>query len=156
MADGWPKMTVATPKSGDSYYTNLTVTDAAGTSRWAVVDAWAPYGLGYTVPRPFHWSNDGNYLYVTNDPAPDGCALFVNGSDLQRVDLSNGEVTQIVEPVGLWLSLSPDETKLAYLSWEGDRPLVVRDLASGAENAIKLPARRSQLAGRQHRLVARW
>ena len=40
--------TVATPKSGDSYYTNLTVTDAAGTSRWAVFDAWAPYGLGYT------------------------------------------------------------------------------------------------------------
>ena len=104
-----------------------------------MVDAWAPYGLGYTVPRPFHWSNDGNYLYATNDPAPDGCALFVNGSDLKRVDLSNGQVTQIVEPVGLWLSLSPDETKLAYLSWEGNRPLIVRDLASGAENAIKLP-----------------
>lgn len=26
--------------------------------------------------------------------------------------------------------LSPDETKLAYLSWDGDRPLVVRDLAT--------------------------
>jgi hypothetical protein len=133
------KTTVATPKSGDSYYANLTVTDTAGTSGWVVVDSWAPYGLGYTVPRPFHWSNDGNYLYITNDPAPDGCALFVNGSDLKRVDLSSGEVTQIVEPVGPWLSLSPNETKLAYLSWDGDRPLVVRDLASGAENAIKLP-----------------
>ena len=132
--------TVATPRSGDSYYTNLTVTDTAGTSGWVMIDSWAPYGLGYTVPRPFHWSNDGNYLYVTNEPVPDGCTLFVNGSDLQRVDLSNGQVTRIVEPVGLWLSLSPDETKLAYLSWEGDRPLVVRDLASGAENAIKLPA----------------
>ena len=131
--------TVATPKSGDSYYTNLTITDANRTSHWTVVDSWAPYGLGYTVPRPFHWSNDGKYLYVTNEPAPDGCALFVNGSDLQRVELSNGQVTQIVEPVGLWLSLSPDETELAYLSWDGDRPLVVRDLASGAESAIKLP-----------------
>jgi len=132
--------TVATPKSGDSYYANLTVTDTTGTSGWVVVDSWAPYGFGYTVPRPFHWSNDGNYLYVTNEPVPDGCALFVNGSDLQRVDLSNGEVTQIIEPVGSWLSLSPDETELAYLSWNGDRPLVVRNLASGAENAIKLPA----------------
>lgn len=134
------ELTVATPKNGDSYYTNLTITNAAKTSRWTAVDAWAPYGLGYTVPRPFHWSRDGRYLYVTNDPAPDGCALFVNGSDLQRVDLSDGSVTEIVGPVGLWLSLSPDETKLAYLSWNGDRPLVVRDLASGAENAIKLPA----------------
>ena len=134
------EMKAAKPKDSDFYYTNLTVTDAAGTSRWTVVDAWAPYGLGYTVPKPFHWSNDGKYLYVTNEPVPDGCALFVNGSDLQRVDLSNGDVTQIVEPVGLWLSLSPDETKLAYLSWDSDRPLVVRDLASGTENAIKLPA----------------
>ncbi len=134
------EMTVATPKTGDRYYTNLTVTDVARTSRWTVVDEWAQYGLGYTLPRPFHWSRDGRYLYVTNEPVPDGCALFVNGPDLQRVDLSNGKVTQIVEPVGLWLSLSPDETTLAYLSWAEGRPLVVRDLANGAENEVKLPA----------------
>ena len=121
-----------------------------------MVDAWAPYGLGYTVPRPFHWSNDGRYLFVTNDPAPDGCALFVNGSDLQRVDLSNGEVTQIVEPVGLWLSLSPDETKLAYLSWEG-RPTAGRArLSEWCGERDQAAGRRSQLAGRQHRVVAGW
>lgn len=131
--------TVAIPKNGASYYSNLTVTERAGNLRWAVVDAWAPFGLGYTVPRPFQWSRDGRSLFVTNDPAPDGCALFVNGTDLARVDLATGAVTQLVEPVGLWLSLSPDETKLVYLSWGEDRPLVVRDLASGAEQAIVLP-----------------
>lgn len=132
--------TVAIPKpdSGqEQYYQHLQVEGSDGSTRWTAVDQWSPYGLGYTTPRPFHWSSDGRYLYFTDEPVPDGCALFVNGSDLNRLDLTTGEVTTLVPQAGPWISLSPDEHTLAYVAG-GDRGLVLRDLATGQEQAIPL------------------
>ena len=90
---------------GEEYYTQLKVKKTDGTVEWTVVDEWSRSGLGYTTPQPFHWSRDGRYLYFTNEPVPDGCGLFVNGSDLHRIDLSDGSVTELVPSSGLWLSL---------------------------------------------------
>jgi len=130
----------AFPKEGEEhYYTQLKIARADGTLTWVVVDVWSPLALGYTTPQPLYWSQDGRYLYFTNRPVPDGCALFVNGSDLQRVDLTDGSVTEIVPHVGFWLSLSPDETTLAYIGY-GDRGLVLRDLATGQERATQVNA----------------
>lgn len=131
----------AFPESGevDRYYTRLTVARSDGTQEWTVVDAWSELALGYTTPQPLRWSSDGRHFYYTNRPVPDGCAVFVNGSDLQRVDLSDGSVTEMVPAVGLWLSLSPDETKLAYVGY-GDRGLVLRDLATGDERQTAIEA----------------
>jgi Tol biopolymer transport system component len=85
-------------------------------------------------------------LYVTNKPVPDGCGVFVNGSDLHRVDLNDGSVAQIVPSSGLWLSLSPDESTLAYIGY-GGRGLVLRDLAMGAERETRLNPGEDYAAG---------
>lgn len=131
----------ALPKSsgGDRYYTRLTVARSDSSQEWPVIESWSELALGYTTPRPLRWSEDGRYLYFTNRPVPDGCSVFVNGSDLQKVDLSDGSVTEIVPPVGLWLSLSPDERQLAYVGY-GDRGLVVRDLSTGRELQTEVEA----------------
>jgi hypothetical protein len=136
----------AFPKTGDDYYTQLKVSRADGSVGWAVVDEWSHFGLGYTTPRPFHWSQDGRFLYFTNEPVPDGCAVFVNGSDLWQVNLADGSATQVVPSVGLWLSLSPDEATLAYIGY-GDRGLVLRDLGTGAEREVRLDPGQAYSAG---------
>jgi hypothetical protein len=139
--------TGAFPKrGGGSYYTQLKVSRVGGAVEWIVVDAWPRWGLGYTIPKPFHWSQDGQSLYYTNEPVPDGCAVFVNGSDLWRVGLANGSLIQIVPSVGLWLSLSPDETTLAYIGY-GSRGLVLRDLNTGAEREVSLDPGQEYSAG---------
>lgn len=99
----------------EMYHTRLDVIRADETVTWTVWDQTSPYGLGYTTPRPFYWTRDGHFFYFTNEPVPDGCAIFINGSDLYRLDLTNGHVAQIVSPSAWWLSISPDEKKVAYI-----------------------------------------
>lgn len=123
--------------AGDTYYTRLSVAGVPDGPVWTLVEGWSQLGLGYTVPRPFAWSRGGGVFYYTNRPVVDGCSLYVNGSDLWRVDLSNGFQRQVVPSVGLWLALSPDESLLAYIAY-GDRGLVVRDLRDGSERAVRL------------------
>ena len=125
----------------EKYHYRLKVVSADRRIEWTAVDETAHWGLGYTTPRPFHWSRDGRYLYFTNEPVPDGCAVFVNGSDLKRLDLTTGRVQEMLPPKAWWLSLSPDETKLAYIYWNGEAlEIVLRDLATGAERRAKLDA----------------
>ena len=137
---------VVNDTSARSYYTQFKVSKRDGTAEWMIVDEWTEWGLGYAIPQPLYWSHDGRYLYMTDKPIPDGCAVFVNGSNLRKVDLSNGSVREIVPPVGLWLSLSPDERMLAYIGY-GDRGLVIRDLATGAERETKLDSGKDYQAG---------
>jgi hypothetical protein len=92
------------------------------------------------------WSADGQSFYYTNRPVPDGAALFVNGSDLQRVDLSDGSRTELVPAVGLALSLSPDANTLAYFG-HGERGLVLRDIASGEERETGFVTGENETAG---------
>ncbi len=143
-------MTVALPVTSgtpvsNNYYTQLKLQKTDG-DEWTVVDEWSEWGLGYTIPYPLHWSHDGKYLYFTNKPVPDGCAVFVNGSDLYRINLDDGSVGEIVPPVGLWLSLSPDETRLAYIGY-GGRGLVIRDLVTGIERETRLDPGKDYQAG---------
>jgi hypothetical protein len=121
------------------YYQRLTIARSDGSRDWTVVDRWSALALGYTTPQPLRWSSDGRFFYFTNRPVPDGCAVFVNGSDLQRVDVADGIVTELVPAVGLWLSLSPNETMLAYAGY-GDRGLVLQDLSEGSERQTQIEA----------------
>lgn len=103
--------TVAVPKnsSRDQYYTELRVRNTNDNIEWTPVTEWNDFGLGYTTPRIVHWSEDERYLYFTNAPHPDGCGLFVNASDLQRLDLAAGSVEEIL-PFGTTrvLAAAPD------------------------------------------------
>jgi Tol biopolymer transport system component len=124
----------------EKFYTTLSVTD--GRTTWTPVAEWRGYGLGYLWPTVVQWSEDGRYLYFTNNSSPDGCALFINGTDLYRLDLSDGTVTELL-PAGStgYLALSPDETQVAYTSYMDNQvTLHVRDLENGQEEQIKLYA----------------
>ena len=128
------------------YYTQLLVTERASGEGWLVVSELADTGLGYTVPQSLQWSQDGRSLYLTNVPRPDGCAIYVNGSDLARLDLETGQLVELVPTVGLWLALSPDESRLAYIGSYG-RGLVIRDLANGEEVEFSLDPGKPYAAG---------
>jgi hypothetical protein len=136
IAEGW----VAFPASGRAeagYYRRLVVRERLGTREHVVVDAWDEPLPGHTTPRRVAWSDDGRYFYFTARPVPDGCGGLVNGSDLRRLDTETGEVTELLPPSGFWVSLSPDEGTLAYVTWR-EEDLVVRDLGNGAERRVEL------------------
>lgn len=102
----------------------ITMTDIWGGFEWAI---------------PFAWSQNDDYLYFTHHKRGDGCSPPMNGSDLYRLDLRNGEVVELVPRLGRWLALSPDESALAYLSWyDREERLVIRNLAAGDERSTRL------------------
>ena len=132
-------------ENGPIYRAYLAVQRTDGSQKWTVIDEWRPYGLGLDYPAPLHWSadegaDDGRYLYFTNRPVVDGCGLFVNGSDLWRLDLTDGTYVQLVSYVGTSLALSPDGQTLAYTSTGsgGPRQVILRNVATGAERTIDL------------------
>ncbi|MCL4266702.1 MAG: hypothetical protein KJ069_26220 [Anaerolineae bacterium] len=122
----------------EKLYVSLTVSD--GTTTWTPVAEWRGYGLGYIWPAVYQWSADGRYLYYTNLSSPDGCLYFSNGTDLHRLDVTDGSTIEIL-PDGktLNLSLSADESTLAYTSYNGSFvSFVVRDLAMGDERSVAI------------------
>ncbi len=122
----------------DQYFVRLTVQRTDGGQAWTPLAEWRPMGLGYTTPATLQWSADGAALYYTNVAHPDGCGFFgSNGSDLLRLDLASGAVSELMPANAYYLVLSPDETQVAYLAY-GQRGLVVRDLATGAERDYPL------------------
>jgi hypothetical protein len=145
------QLTVALPVGGasvgDNYYTRLEIARTDHAVTWVAVDQWSRFGLGYTTPRPLHWSGDGQYLYFTNAPTPDGCAVFANGEDLQQVDLKNGQVKEVVPKVAQVVSLSPDDQTLAYIPSGGTLRLILRSLATGAERQVDLSGEKDAQAG---------
>lgn len=120
------------------FYTGLIVRSTDGNKEWRIIDEWAEEGLGISYPRPLLWSKDGRSFYYTNDVVPDGCGgALKNGSDLYKVDLESGKVTQVLESGQTWLAISPDEQTVAYAEPYG-RGLVLRDLASGEERSVSI------------------
>jgi hypothetical protein len=121
---------------GEQFYASLTIDD--GATSWQPVAGWRAYGLGYVYPAVYQWSQDSRYLYYTNKIAVDGCALFLNATDLHRFDVRTGDNVELL-PSGLIgdLALSPDETSLAYTSFNGQSIVVaVRDIATGNEQSV--------------------
>jgi len=115
----------------EHYRVRLAVSTADHMTEWVIRDETLRYGMGYSIPQPFHWTVDGRYFYYTDAFFPDGCAIFVNGFNLYRLDLTDGTSAEIVPPGAWWVSLSPDEKTAAYVLWNGtDLEIVTRDTAS--------------------------
>ncbi len=125
--------------TGQKYHVMLVISRVDGDLSWTAVDEWRSWGLGYTFPDVLKWPAGGQDLYFTNVPIPDGCARFVNGGDLWRLNLSNGEISQLLPFVGLVLALSPDDSQLAYFGSYG-KGMTLADLATGNEQPIELPS----------------
>ena len=120
------------------FFTELTVTSHEDGITWTPVSEWHAYGIGHEfAPTPFHWSNDGRYFYYTSlFDMHGGCGSSMNiGESFDRLDLVDGTVTSLPPPQAFrLLSISPDETRIAYLSgpsmsnFTTAPHLVVRDL----------------------------
>lgn len=123
-------------QSGEPYYYRLSVEGQETPAFWTAVDEWVVFKPNYHVPFPLTWSRDGQALYWTYTPNPEGCRVYVNGSDLHRLDLRTGISTRLVSAEGTWLALSPDEGRAAVIDRDG---LSLYSLADGARRQLALP-----------------
>ena len=118
------------------YDTILQVSQADGPVTWTLADYLQNPGLGATIPEIVRWSSDGQYAYFSNRSMTDGCGDFVNGSDLFKADLETGEVIELMPPLARSLSLSPDESIVAYLPWGSMPDLVLRNVVTGSQRTL--------------------
>jgi Tol biopolymer transport system component len=126
-------------------HVQLIVANVDGSEQKTLIDETRPQP---SRPEPVRWSNDGKSVFYTNMPyGIGGYILFYGGPDLDRVDLTSGQSTQIVASGCLCATVvSPDETKVAYLQKpEADQMNVfVRGLSGGTPLKASLPANHFQ------------
>jgi len=101
---------------------------------------------------PYRWSQDSRYLYFNIYVSFDGYLPFYQGVGLQKLDVQNGQVSEIL-PSGYFetlnsgrtihnwdlvqFSLSPKDDKLAYINrMENGVQLVIRDMKTNREDSI--------------------
>lgn len=92
---------------------------------------------------PLHWSKDGKYLFVTAPSLGSGCCWIGWDVILVRLDLDNGDQTEIanyegVIPGGLSFSISPSDRYV--LSTPGS-DLKILDLTTWEEKTIAIRVR---------------
>jgi hypothetical protein len=109
------RITVALPfdkngvNTGNSYYEKLKIIGQYQSVEWTVVDRWAEYKKGYTIPLILQWSSDGLYLYIADFELPSACEKYGFTRNIRRMDLSNGSLKLVAPDLEGSLSLSPDE-----------------------------------------------
>ena len=94
--------------------------------------------------RIYGWSEDSSYLYFYYDFSPDGgdFAFWWDGFDLQRINVENGEIEQVIpgdREGNVAFAFSPDGTLLAYTRQQ-DNPSVIyiRNLLTGKEKTTQV------------------
>jgi hypothetical protein len=126
------------PVAGGEYYQQFTVSHISGSPSYTLIDGWFTLLPGYTLAEPLAWSQSGDAFYYTNNYQADGCALLYNGSDLYRVDLADGKVTEVLPPnTTIKLGLAQDEIHVAYQAM-GAQALILHNLESGAMQRVEL------------------
>jgi hypothetical protein len=131
---------VAFPKENSDRqraYVRLIIFDVDGKFQWTIINDWQDVGLGFPIPAPLRWSQDGKHFYFTHRVVPDGCSAFQLLTDLQRVNLEDRTVDEILGSSALSLALAPDESRMAYFG-QGDRGLVLKDIVTREEKETKI------------------
>ena len=129
---------VAFPKEnigGQQAYVRLMIFDVDGKAQRTIIDQWQEMDLGFPMPMPLKWSQDGKHFYFTHRVYPDGCSAFPFLTDLQQVNLENGGMKDLLPDQAVDVALSPDDTKVVYSYFFGqpEMGLAVRDLVTGDE-----------------------
>jgi dipeptidyl aminopeptidase/acylaminoacyl peptidase len=94
--------------------------------------------------RIYGWSVDSNYLYFYYASGPDGgdFAFWWDGFDLQRINVENGEIEQVISgdrEGNVAFAFSPDGTQLAYTREQDDPSVIyIHNLSSGKEKTTKV------------------
>jgi hypothetical protein len=76
------------------------------------------FDSGNGVIAPYHWTSDNKYLDLVIQRGASGPIYFGDGWGLIRLDLANGNLAEILNPVQhhyYSFSFSPDEKSLAYI-----------------------------------------
>jgi hypothetical protein len=131
---------VAFPKAntgGQQAYVRFMIFSVDGKTHWTIIDKWQEMGLGFPMPEPLSWSQDHKHFYFSHRLIPDGCSAFPFLTDLQRVNLADGTVTELLPQSAVALALAPAESQVAYIGY-GERGLVLRDLVTGEERETKI------------------
>lgn len=131
---------VAFPKEnigGQQAYIRLMIFSADGKTHWTIFDKWEELNLGFPIPAPLKWSQNGKYFYFTHRVTPDGCSAFSLLTDLQQVNLADGIVTELLPPSAVTLALAPDQSQVAYVG-QGDKGLILKDLVTGEERETEI------------------
>lgn len=113
------------------------ILDHDGTVLWTVWDTWI-CGLGYTHPAFLTWSQDSQSLFFTQKVAAGGDPpLFMNDDKgIWRVDLADGQATEVSVPDGYAHTISPDERRIVYMSRNEPPELVIYEIATGSEQRV--------------------
>lgn len=129
----------ATGTQGDTHIQlKVANIDGAGETLW--LDQWLKDES--LLPLPMAWSPDGRYLYFSNMLyGIGGYILFSGAPDLQRLDLTTGEVVEVLADRGCLcpMAFSPDGGTLAVI--EGIEPLslVLVTMETGVRRQLNLP-----------------
>lgn len=125
---------VATSETYNLY--TFKVAHQDGTAEWLVEQEMRDKDefMGFSSPRPLYWSADGQWLYFIHQGFGDGCGPHVNGHDLHRINLQTGKTTEVVNS-GHDFDISPDESKVAYLSGE---TAIIKDLTTAEKIVIPI------------------
>jgi hypothetical protein len=123
----------------------IQILDKNGSLLWEI-----PYQheIFQSDPHPslkiYGWSEDSNYLYFYYDFSPDGgdFAFWWDGFDLQRINVENGEIEQVIpgdREGNVAFAFSPDGTQLAYTRQQDNPSIIyIRNLSTGKEKTTQV------------------
>ncbi len=125
----------------DSY---LRVVSRPGGQVWTVRFADYAHGEKYDSQDKvyaFHWSHNGKYLYASALSRWEGCCWVGHEQLLVRLNLENGQQTEIVNYIGALspvdFAFSSDDRYFLYIP-QGDENLYIQDLHTWRKRTIKL------------------
>jgi hypothetical protein len=140
----------------DSY---LRVVRIQGVQVWSI--HYADYAKGTLYDRnnqifPLHWSKDGKYLFARSPSRFDGCCWIYGDLFLVRLNLENGQQTEIANYVAKGVasvdfSISPSDRYVSIIPSLAENNLYILDLSTWKQRVIKIKYKNT---GAGHALIS--
>ncbi|MEZ4514903.1 MAG: hypothetical protein R3C62_23770 [Chloroflexota bacterium] len=129
------------PEGYDQFQTQFWLTNADSGAAWLLLDELRPLGMGYTTPKVIGWGEGEMSVYFTEAGQADGGGIFEYHHGLWRGSLLDGSVTELVpEDTADVAVTGGGEGETAVSAAYNSPDLLIHDLATGAVEAVPLPA----------------